>query len=226
MLERFISAFVIALSFAGCDGDTAMRDARLDVGATEISVPLVLDDITSIVATISAPDMAADIVGELGIANGTASAVFAGIPVGAGRAVMVRAYAGEQLVCSGGTNVDILAGERAIVAVTLQCDAESVEVGELGIAAELNVPPSIWFVLASPSRVTAGETLQVRAVVSDGDGDTLAYLWSASAGSFADSTMPETTWIAPQTAGEYDITIDVSDGLQSASYTVSMTVSN
>jgi len=75
-----------------------------------------------------------------------------------------------------------------------------------------NNPPSIQQVIAIPRGTTIGETVQLNCTANDFDGDVLTYSWFANSGSFIGSTSGSSVlWKAPEVAGNYNISISVSD---------------
>ncbi|MFZ2960267.1 MAG: PKD domain-containing protein [Candidatus Ozemobacteraceae bacterium] len=96
---------------------------------------------------------------------------------------------------------------------------------KVGIGGE-NHPPTVSAV-ADPATVLIGGSVALRATVSDADGDAVTLAWSASAGSFASSTAPTTTWAAPAIGGAYVITLRAADAKGAkAETTVLVTVSS
>lgn len=75
-----------------------------------------------------------------------------------------------------------------------------------------NNPPEISDLFISPGTKFTGSTIDVRVTAADPDGDSLNYNWSADGGSFDSTTIPNTEWKAPSTAGNYNITVVVDDG--------------
>ena len=73
-----------------------------------------------------------------------------------------------------------------------------------------NQSPVISSLTASEGRVNPSASCQVKCVALDPDGDKLSYSWSAS-GSISGKGYA-ITWTAPATAGDYTITVKVSDG--------------
>ena len=61
------------------------------------------------------------------------------------------------------------------------------------------------------SRPVTGEAVHITVSAHDPDGDELSYLWEATGGSFSIMDGDNATWIAPQTVGNYSITIKVTD---------------
>lgn len=87
-----------------------------------------------------------------------------------------------------------------------------------------NYAPVITALSADPDTVKPGETTALTCDAMDKDGDTLAYSWTADGGTISGSG-PKVTWTAPQTASNYTLTCEVSDGQQAAKETLILTVS-
>ena len=82
-----------------------------------------------------------------------------------------------------------------------------------------NNPPSIQQVIAIPRGTTIGETVQLNCTANDFEGDVLTYSWFANAGSFIGSTSGSSVlWKAPEVAGNYNISISVSDNKSVTEY--------
>lgn len=73
-----------------------------------------------------------------------------------------------------------------------------------------NKSPVIESLTAEPPEVTQGKSATVMCVASDPDGDTLSYQWAVTKGNISGqgSTV---TWMAPDTCGNYVITVTVMD---------------
>jgi outer membrane protein OmpA-like peptidoglycan-associated protein len=76
----------------------------------------------------------------------------------------------------------------------------------------LNRPPTVEAPCAPPCTVEPGQTITLTARAQDPDGDTLAYRWTAPAGTYSAPTGVTTQWTAPQVEGPVPITIAVDDG--------------
>jgi hypothetical protein len=82
----------------------------------------------------------------------------------------------------------------------------------LPITIGANQPPVISSLDASPSEILYGGSTTLTCIATDPDGDVVRYSWSASEGSIT-GVGNKVTWIAPTNkAGEYDITVILSDG--------------
>jgi hypothetical protein len=74
-----------------------------------------------------------------------------------------------------------------------------------------NHRPAIASLIAAQEEVLPLGSSQIGCDASDRDGDELSYQWSASGGSIT-GTGAIVTWVAPDEAGVYDITVVVADG--------------
>jgi len=76
---------------------------------------------------------------------------------------------------------------------------------------EVNHLPVIESLTAEPLPVKEGKTTTIKCVVHDPDGDELSYSWSTARGSISGqgSTV---TWTAPNSCGDYIVTVTVADG--------------
>jgi len=73
-----------------------------------------------------------------------------------------------------------------------------------------NHPPVINSVTAEKEVTTLSES-QIICEATDTDGDTLTYQWSADGGTIKGESS-SITWVAPDTAGNYTVTVAVTDG--------------
>ncbi|MHA7633771.1 kelch repeat-containing protein [Corallococcus sp. M7] len=204
---------LVAALFAGCgasSGDTGT--ARFTVAAPQS----LASDITRVVVTSGGTGIPSVSV-ELAPTNGVWGGIIGNIPAGADRSFLAQAFdAGGTLRFKGSASgITLLADQTTLVAITLQ---------------QLNPPPPfdneaplIDFVTVSPSSVAAGGTVSLSAAAHDPNpGDTLSYAWSATAGTFASTTEPFTSWTAPASTGLQTLTLTVTDsrGLASSALLV------
>jgi hypothetical protein len=82
---------------------------------------------------------------------------------------------------------------------------------QLVLEARANQPPVIDDLIEERTVANRAESIVVRCLATDPDGDQLSYLWSATGGSFAGSG-PAVAWMAPEELGTYTIQTKVSDG--------------
>lgn len=76
---------------------------------------------------------------------------------------------------------------------------------------EINIIPEIISLIPSRKYTDPGGTIQLLAIVTDGNNDPINYSWSATGGSVNDSG-GTVDWTAPLTEGIYTIQLTVSDG--------------
>lgn len=76
----------------------------------------------------------------------------------------------------------------------------------------VNHAPVITDILADPVKAAVEDTVFLTVLASDADGDSLSYMWFASAGGLVDTAAVSVRWVAPAHSGEYVITVRVSDG--------------
>lgn len=90
-----------------------------------------------------------------------------------------------------------------------------VQTGSASVTASVNNWPQVTNLLATPSRVDAGDTTQLTATAADADGDALVYTWSTTCdGTLTESGGPDATLTltALAASGTCAITTTVSDG--------------
>ena len=73
-----------------------------------------------------------------------------------------------------------------------------------------NNPPVITSLMAHPSSLAPGETTAMTCIVSDPDGDTTTYTWSADDGTIS-GVGSEVNWVAPDTTGTFIISVTVTN---------------
>ncbi|MBA7629123.1 hypothetical protein ES703_36621 [subsurface metagenome] len=82
---------------------------------------------------------------------------------------------------------------------------------ELSVSVAPNSPPVVESLAAAQARVGRGESVAIKCVASDPDGDELSYQWSASGGDISGQGAI-VTWTAPDMSGGYVISVRVTDG--------------
>lgn len=71
--------------------------------------------------------------------------------------------------------------------------------------------PVITSILINNDNILAGDDISISAIVSDSDNDIVTYNWSVSGGSFDRVSDTSIIWHSPQEAGNYIITLTVTD---------------
>ena len=82
---------------------------------------------------------------------------------------------------------------------------------ELSVNVIPNSPPVVESLAAAQARVGRDESVAIKCVASDPDGDELSYQWSASGGDISGQGAI-VTWTAPGRSGGYVISVRVTDG--------------
>lgn len=184
-------------------GEPESHGAVEFVGA--MSQALAGEDVTRVTVTLTATGVPAStitLVQDTGGWRGT----FHQVPAGTGRTFTAEAFDSQGALRYRGVaeGVTIVAGETAIVAITLQSLATATPFD--------NTVPCIDSMVASSSVVLPGGSIVLRATAHDKDvNDTIAYTWSASGGTFTTAGAATTTWTAPQVSGEFSLTLTVTD---------------
>lgn len=204
-----VLAVAIAFGHIACGGGPGFPDggARVNV----VSQALQCDDIARVTVTVAGPGISPDIVAELAGTGCQWDGTIDPIPVGTDRTFTARAYdAGEVLRYQGqATGVAIVGGTVAQVTIVMQ----QVE----PIAPFDNTAPIIDAVVASVDSLEPGESLDIEVQAHDVDvGDTLAYAWAATGGTFSAPDQAATTWTAPGTEEVQSLTITVTDSEDAA----------
>ncbi len=88
-----------------------------------------------------------------------------------------------------------------------------------------NDPPIITEIITNPSEPKAGETVILNAIATDKDNDILTYNWSATGGSFSSSGIGNPIyWYGPNAESDFDITCIVSDGKDTDSKIITLSL--
>jgi len=97
--------------------------------------------------------------------------------------------------------------------------------GFSGCKNSTNQAPDIVGFLPELKEAYIGSTTELLCVVDDDDTSELTYQWQATCGAFqGDTTDQSVEWTAPATAGTCEITVTVSDGEYTDTYTKTVTV--
>jgi hypothetical protein len=81
----------------------------------------------------------------------------------------------------------------------------------IGGGCNVNTAPIIYSLTPSDTTVGPGDSSTISCSASDPNGDTLSYAWSVNGGAIT-GIGSTATWTAPETEGNYYITVTVSDG--------------
>jgi hypothetical protein len=111
--------------------------------------------------------------------------------------------------CSGSAIFNVFVGQVTPVAVVLRCKPPT-EFGSVRVNGKINYCADIRWADVSPLQTSIGNQIDVNVVARDEEGDTIEYLWTATSGSFANPSVPRTTYTCEE-LGVHTITITVSD---------------
>ncbi len=167
-------------------------------------------------AIITGPDITSPITSKISISEMVLSGQLFNIPAGRGRQLTINAYRGNETSpsCSGSTIITVLQDQTVQASLILQCALAATAKGNLGLNVSFNTPPVIESAYADAKTIEIGGSVTLSVSASDPDGDNLSYLWSSADGSFNPENAADTIWTAPLVAGEYLLTVTVSDDRQ------------
>ncbi|MCY1020824.1 Ig-like domain-containing protein [Pyxidicoccus sp. MSG2] len=202
-LKRLSIVTLMFALVAGCSPEAATGSVQFVVSSQEFAANG--SSVARIQVTVSGPDFAS-ISQDLVKTSGTWGGTISGIPAGTDRSFLATGFSaqGVRIFEGQATNVTIVAGNTALVAVTLQ---------DLSVpVTPTNDVPIIDSVTVSSNTVEAGGQLTLSATAHDPVvSDTLSYAWTASAGSLSSASTANTVWTAPSTAQTVTLTLTVRD---------------
>jgi hypothetical protein len=155
---------------------------------------------------------------NLAPSNGSWGGVISNIPAGLNRSFLAEAFdASGTLLFQGQTSgVAISPNQTTAVAITLQ------EVASVPPYA--NEAPLIDSLVASTTTVQTGESVSLTAAVHDPNpGDSVTLAWTATSGTFSDSSAATPSWTAPSSTGIQTLTLTVRDS-QGIAVSISLTI--
>lgn len=88
----------------------------------------------------------------------------------------------------------------------------------------VNNPPKITEIQVSPAEIVTNSNVTLTALATDPEGDNLDYTWKSLSGSFISTTGQSVQWTTPSSAGSVEITLTVSDGVNTKTLTKSINI--
>jgi hypothetical protein len=195
------------LAFAGCAADTT-------TGASGVSIDLELADGTEIdevnyVVSLRGDELHSGTI-NTGSPGSTASIEIYGLAEDQGYVFSMSATSTDgETTCSGSAIFNVFVGQVTPVAVVLRCKPPP-EFGSVRVNGQINFCAEIRWADVSPLQTSIGNQIDVNVIARDEEGDTIEYRWTATSGSFANPSLPRTTYTCEE-LGVHTITITVSD---------------
>jgi hypothetical protein len=143
---------------------------------------------------------------ELAPSNGSWGGLIGNVPSGTNRAFLAEAFDASGTLRFKGqvSGISIPPNQTTAVALTLQQTPPPPLYG--------NEAPFIDSLVASSNSVQTGGALSLNAMAHDPNpGDTLTWAWTATHGTFSDSTAATTSWTAPSSVGVQTLMLTVKD---------------
>jgi hypothetical protein len=207
LLQSPLLRLLICLTIsAGCSS----HQEQQDTGDASVSIniqSLSSGEVQRVVLGISGSNIPTVITYDLSRVGNRWTGIVHGIPVGDNRTFHAQAFnqAGTLLYEGSALGVAITRGQTVAVVLVLQRHPEPTPF--------TNTAPFIDSLVVSSSTVEPSATISLSAVAHDEDtDDTLTYMWTASAGTFATSNSSASVWTAPAAPGLYELMLTVSDG--------------
>lgn len=212
-MQKRLSLTMAAAGFAAACGaeptPPTSPNATGPVGAIMLSAEIDAPGVTRVAYTVTAPDLAAPMVGEIGVADGVAVAQLS-VPAGEHRSLEVSYRNADGTVCqakAGDLVVDT--GRTAQLILIPSCgDAQ-------GDTRAANKPPKIEAIFSTRRSVAVGDPVAVTVFATDHNNDPLSYRWTENIAGFGfdNSRRQLALWKAgPGAVAQNRLTITVNDG--------------
>jgi len=141
----------------------------------------------------------------------TASVEVFGLPPDDGYEIRMEAISTDaQTSCEGSAGFNVEADQVTKVAVLLHCKGPE-NLGGVRINGKLNSCAELAKVVVSPLETSVGSDIDLSAVASDAEGDSVSYAWTATGGAIDEPSDPQTIYTCTH-PGQHPIRIAVSDG--------------
>lgn len=161
-------------------------------------------NVVRVTATLSGPEFQ-NVVQELLLENGIWRGYIGAIPTGPNRTVLIQAFDSNSTLLYEGqmTGVTVTENEQTLMFLLQQ---------KVPPAPFQNAVPEVTGVVLSANTVAPGDKVSIASTAQDADTtDTLTYLWTATGGTFNNSTSSSPDWTAPSALGPHTLTLQVSD---------------
>ena len=208
MRTRWLACWLLgALAFAGCATDTTTGASGVSI-ELEIADGIEIDEVNYAVSLRDEELHSGTI--NTGSSGSTASIEIYGLAEDQGYVFSMSATSTDgETNCSGSAIFNVFVGQVTPVAVVLRCKPPT-EFGSVRVNGKINYCADIRWADVSPLQTSIGNQIDVNVVARDEEGDTIEYRWTATSGSFANPSVPRTTYTCEE-LGVHTITITVSD---------------
>jgi len=209
LMHWILCCLTAAIAFAGCtsDGTSSETSGSLNLNL-ELADGIVINEVDWTISSPGMDDMTGTI--DTSAPGATASVEVFGLPPGDDYLVELEATDETgTITCRGDAPFEVEIGVATDVMVFLNCKRPT-RLGGVRVNGKFNVCADLAKVIVSPLQTSVGNDIDLSAIAVDVEGDTVAYVWSATGGSIADSNAQETTYTCGE-VGQQSITITVSD---------------
>ncbi|NNK07737.1 MAG: hypothetical protein HKP50_10560, partial [Myxococcales bacterium] len=210
LLQAVAWSVLLAVTAFGCSSsgeefDPCAAFLRINL---EVSDGTVIDTVDYEITGNGMPDMGGTI--NTSAPGATASVETYGIPPGEGYVVMMVATSVDgTLKCGGSSTFDVAAGVSTDVDLILYCKGAE-QFGGVRVNGKLNVCAELEKVVVAPLQTGSGYSLSVGAAAGDEEGDPIEFSWTATGGTFDNSSDASTVYTCAD-ADDEQITIEISD---------------
>jgi hypothetical protein len=217
---------VVVAAAGACDqaGSASAPPVEDSLGSVSLAVTLSSTAVINAITYNLSGNGIVPLVGQINVTDpaATPTAAIGGVPAGLGYLVTLSATSADGLTsCNGSAPVDVVAGQSSGVTVILQCRGPDTG-GVVVVSGGFNACPAITSYSGSPVVVSVGGSIAVSATAVDPDGNTLAYVWTTTSGTFDNPTAPMTSFTCTA-AGPATLTVAVSDGMCNDFATIPLT---
>ena len=209
LMHWIFCCLVAAASVAGCTSDTSTSEESGSLNLNlELAEGIVINEVDWTLSGNGMDPMSGTI--DTSAPGATASVEVFGLAPGENYLVELEATSEDgEVTCRGSAEFDVEVGVSTDVMVFLNCKRPA-RLGGVRVNGKFNICADLAKVVVSPLQTSVGNQIDLAAAGTDPEGDAIAYVWSATGGSIADSSAASTTYTCGE-VGEQTISITISD---------------